>query len=87
MRGSLRGLTDAPTALQISMAKRLGIKTGKTSKLDAASKKEVKAAMDRYPNARLNYMSHSLGGFKYPIFTWFFRGYLDRVMGLIYEST
>ena len=38
-------LTDAPTALQISMAKRLGIKTGKTSQLDAASK-EVKAAMD-----------------------------------------
>ena len=44
-------LTDAPTALQISMAKRLGIKTGKISQLDAASK-EVKAAMDRYPNAR-----------------------------------
>ena len=36
--GALRdwGLTDAPTALQISMAKRLGIKTGKTSQLDAA---------------------------------------------------
>lgn len=54
-------LTDAPTALQISMAKRLGIKTGKTSQLDAASK-EVKAAMDRYPNARFKFYAHSLGG-------------------------
>ena len=61
--GALRdwGLTDAPTALQISMAKRLGIKTGKTSQLDAASK-EVKAAMDRYPNARFKLYAHSLGG-------------------------
>ncbi len=61
--GALRdwGLTDAPTALQISMAKRLGIKTGKTSQLDAASK-EVKAAMDRYPNARFKFYAHSLGG-------------------------
>lgn len=54
-------LTDAPTALQISMAKRLGIKTGKISQLDAASK-EVKAAMDRYPNARFKFYAHSLGG-------------------------
>ena len=54
-------LTDAPTALQISMAKRLGIKTGKISQLDAASK-EVKAAMDRYPNARFKLYAHSLGG-------------------------
>ena len=53
-------LTDAPTALQISMAKRLGIKTGKISQLDAASK-EVKAAMDRYPNARFKFYAHSLG--------------------------
>ena len=61
--GALRdwGLTDAPTALQISMAKRLGIETGKTSQLDAASK-EVKAAMDRYPNARFKLYAHSLGG-------------------------
>lgn len=61
--GALRdwGLTDAPTALQISMAKRLGIKTGKTSQLDAASK-EVKATMDRYPNARFKFYAHSLGG-------------------------
>ncbi|WP_343085910.1 hypothetical protein [Streptococcus parasanguinis] len=61
--GALRdwGLTDAPTALQISMAKRLGIKTGKTSQLDAASK-EVKAAMDRYPNVRFKLYAHSLGG-------------------------
>ena len=54
-------LTDAPTALQISMAKRLGIKTGKIPQLDAASK-EVKAAMDRYPNARFKLYAHSLGG-------------------------
>ena len=54
-------LTDAPTALQISMAKRLGIKTGKISQLDAASK-EVKVAMDRYPNARFKFYAHSLGG-------------------------
>ena len=54
-------LTDAPTALQISMAKRLGIKTGKIPQLDAASK-EVKAAMDRYPNARFKFYAHSLGG-------------------------
>ena len=53
-------LTDAPTAIQISMAKRLGINTGKISQLDAASN-EVKASMDRYPNARFKFYSHSLG--------------------------
>ena len=38
-------------------------KTGKISQLDAASK-EVKAAMDRYPNARFKFYAHSLGGLK-----------------------
>ena len=87
--GALRdwGLTDAPTALQISMAKRLGIKTGKTSQLDAASK-EVKAAMDRYPNARFKFYAHSLGGLNLQASLGSLEDkYLNRVDGAyIYEA-
>ena len=87
--GALRdwGLTDAPTALQISMAKRLGIKTGKTSQLDAASK-EVKAAMDRYPNARFKFYAHSLGGLNIQSSLGSLEDkYLDRIDGAyIYEA-
>ena len=87
--GALRdwGLTDAPTALQISMAKRLGIKTGKTSQLDAASK-EVKAAMDRYPNARFKLYAHSLGGLNIQSSLGSLEDkYLDRIDGAyIYEA-
>ena len=80
-------LTDAPTALQISMAKRLGIKTGKTSQLDAASK-EVKAAMDRYPNARFKFYAHSLGGLNLQASLGSLEDkYLNRVDGAyIYEA-
>lgn len=80
-------LTDAPTALQISMAKRLGIKTGKTSQLDAASK-EVKAAMDRYPNARFKFYAHSLGGLNIQTSLGSLEDkYLDRVdAAYIYEA-
>ena len=80
-------LTDAPTALQISMAKRLGIKTGKTSQLDAASK-EVKAAMDRYPNARFKFYAHSLGGLNIQSSLGSLEDkYLDRIDGAyIYEA-
>jgi len=80
-------LTDAPTALQISMAKRLGIKTGKISQLDAASK-EVKAAMDRYPNARFKFYAHSLGGLNLQASLGSLEDkYLNRVDGAyIYEA-
>lgn len=80
-------LTDAPTALQISMAKRLGIKTGKIPQLDAASK-EVKAAMDRYPNARFKFYAHSLGGLKIQASLGSLEDkYLNRVDGAyIYEA-
>ena len=80
-------LTDAPTALQISMAKRLGIKTGKISQLDAASK-EVKAAMDRYPNARFKFYAHSLGGLNIQSSLGSLEDkYLDRIDGAyIYEA-
>lgn len=80
-------LTDAPTALQISMAKRLGIQTGKTSQLDAASK-EVKAAMDRYPNARFKFYAHSLGGLNIQTSLGSLEDkYLDRVdAAYIYEA-
>ncbi|MBK4779894.1 hypothetical protein [Streptococcus lactarius] len=80
-------LTDAPTALQISMAKRLGIKTGKTSQLDAASK-EVKAAMKRYPNARFKFYAHSLGGLNIQASLASLEDkYLDRVdAAYIYEA-
>ncbi len=87
--GALRdwGLTDAPTALQISMAKRLGIQTGKISQLDAASK-EVKAAMDRYPNARFKFYAHSLGGLNIQSSLGSLEDkYLDRIDGAyIYEA-
>ncbi len=80
-------LTDAPTAIQISMAKRLGIKTGKISQLDAASK-EVKAAMDRYPNARFKFYAHSLGGLNLQASLGSLEDkYLNRVDGAyIYEA-
>lgn len=80
-------LTDAPTALQISMAKRLGIKTGKIPQLDAASK-EVKAAMDRYPNARFKFYAHSLGGLNLQASLGSLEDkYLNRVDGAyIYEA-
>ena len=80
-------LTDAPTALQISMAKRLGIKTGKIPQLDAASK-EVKAAMDRYPNARFKFYAHSLGGLNLQASLGSLEDkYLNRVDGsYIYEA-
>ena len=80
-------LTDAPTALQISMAKRLGIKTGKISQLDAASK-EVKVAMDRYPNARFKFYAHSLGGLNLQASLGSLEDkYLNRVDGAyIYEA-
>lgn len=80
-------LTDAPTALQISMAKRLRIKTGKISQLDAASK-EVKAAMDRYPNARFKFYAHSLGGLNLQASLGSLEDkYLNRVDGAyIYEA-
>ncbi|WP_347102119.1 hypothetical protein, partial [Streptococcus parasanguinis] len=80
-------LTDAPTALQISMAKRLGVKTGKTSQLDAASK-EVKAAMDRCPNARFKFYAHSLGGLNIQSSLGSLEDkYLDRIDGAyIYEA-
>ena len=80
-------LTDAPTAIQISMAKRLGIKTGKISQLDAASK-EVKAAMDRYPNARFKFFAHSLGGLNLQASLGSLEDkYLNRVDGAyIYEA-
>ena len=80
-------LTDAPTALQISMAKRLGIKTGKNPQLDAASK-EVKAAMDRYPNARFKFYAHSLGGLNIQASLGSLEDkYLNRVDGAyIYEA-
>lgn len=80
-------LTDAPTALQISMAKRLWIKTGKISQLDAASK-EVKAAMDRYPNARFKFYAHSLGGLNLQASLGSLEDkYLNRVDGAyIYEA-
>ena len=80
-------LTDAPTAIQISMAKRLGIKTGKISQLDAASK-EVKAAMDRYPNARFKFYAHSLGGLNIQSSLGSLEDkYLDRIDGAyIYEA-
>lgn len=80
-------LTDAPTALQISMAKRLGIKTGKIPQLEAASK-EVKAAMDRYPNARFKFYAHSLGGLNLQASLGSLEDkYLNRVDGAyIYEA-
>ena len=80
-------LTDAPTALQISMAKRLGIQTGKIPQLDAASK-EVKAAMDRYPNARFKFYAHSLGGLNLQASLGSLEDkYLNRVDGAyIYEA-
>ena len=80
-------LTDAPTALQISMAKRLGIKTGKIPQLDVASK-EVKAAMDRYPNARFKFYAHSLGGLNLQASLGSLEDkYLNRVDGAyIYEA-
>lgn len=80
-------LTDAPTALQISMAKRLGIKTGKISQLDAASK-EVKAAMKRYPNARFKFYAHSLGGLNIQASLGSLEDkYLDRIdAAYIYEA-
>ena len=80
-------LTDAPTALQISMAKRLGIQTGKISQLDAASK-EVKVAMDRYPNARFKFYAHSLGGLNLQASLGSLEDkYLNRVDGAyIYEA-
>lgn len=80
-------LTDAPTALQISVAKRLGIKTGKISQLDAASK-EVKVAMDRYPNARFKFYAHSLGGLNLQASLGSLEDkYLNRVDGAyIYEA-
>ena len=80
-------LTDAPTALQISMAKRLGVKTGKISQLDAASK-EVKVAMDRYPNARFKFYAHSLGGLNLQASLGSLEDkYLNRVDGAyIYEA-
>ena len=80
-------LTDAPTAIQISMAKRLGIKTGKISQLDAASK-EVKAAMDRYLNARFKFYAHSLGGLNLQASLGSLEDkYLNRVDGAyIYEA-
>ena len=80
-------LTDAPTAIQISMAKRLGIKTGKISQLDAASK-EVKEEMDRYPNARFKFYAHSLGGLNLQASLGSLEDkYLNRVDGAyIYEA-
>ena len=80
-------LTDAPTALQISMAQRLGIKTGKIPQLDAASK-EVKAAMDRYPNARFKFYAYSLGGLNLQASLGSLEDkYLNRVDGAyIYEA-
>lgn len=80
-------LTDAPTALQISMAKRLGIQTGKIPQLDAASK-EVKAAMKRYPNARFKFYAHSLGGLNIQASLGSLEDkYLDRIdAAYIYEA-